>query len=73
MYEKMTARENLRFFASLYRGKSRNIDELLRQMALLDSAPFTNMGSVVEVFSDLTLWMKIKDTIQKININANVA
>lgn len=38
MYEKMTARENLRFFASLYQGKSRNIDELLRQMALLDSA-----------------------------------
>ena len=38
MYEKMTAKENLRFFASLYRGKSRNIDELLRQMALLDSA-----------------------------------
>lgn len=38
MYEKMTARENLRFFSSLYQGKSRNIDELLRQMALLDSA-----------------------------------
>ena len=42
-------------------------------MALLDSAPFTNMGSVVEGFSDLTLWMKIKGTIQKININANVS
>lgn len=46
---------------------------MITDMSVLQSAPFTNMGSVVEVFSDLTLWMKIKNTIQKININANVA
>ena len=46
---------------------------MITDMSVLQSAPFTNMGSVVEVFSDLTLWMKIKGTIQKININANVA
>ena len=36
---------------------------------VLQSAPFTNMGSVVEVFSDLTLWVKIKSTIAKVNQN----
>ena len=46
---------------------------MITDMSVLQSAPFTNMGSVVEVFSDLTLWMKINNTIQKININANVA
>ena len=38
MYEKMTARENLRFFASLYKMKTRNIDELLQMVDLQYSA-----------------------------------
>lgn len=38
MYEKMTARENLDFFASLYKKKVRSIDELLEQVGLTDSA-----------------------------------
>ena len=32
--------------------------------------PSTDQGSVVEVFADLTLWEKIKGTIDQINANA---
>lgn len=34
MYEKLTAKENLRFFSSLYERKPRPIDELLRMVGL---------------------------------------
>lgn len=34
-YEKLTAEENLKFFASLYQKKPRNIDQLLEQIGLL--------------------------------------
>ena len=43
---------------------------LLKDMTVLQSAPFTDHGSIVEVFTDLSLWMKIKQTIDKINANA---
>lgn len=35
LYDKMTARENLKFFASLYREPKRDIDELLDSVGLL--------------------------------------
>ena len=35
LYEKMTARENLKYFASLYSGEKRDIDELLSDVGLL--------------------------------------
>lgn len=38
MYDKLTARENLRFFASLYERKHRPIDELLDEVGLLNDA-----------------------------------
>lgn len=34
MYEKLTAKENLRFFSSLYQGTTRSIDELLQMVGL---------------------------------------
>lgn len=34
MYEKLTAKENLQFFSSLYKNKSRPIDELLKMVGL---------------------------------------
>ena len=38
MYDKLTARENLRFFASLYEKEHRPIDELLNKVGLLNDA-----------------------------------
>ena len=38
MYEKLSARENLEFFSSLYRRRARSIDELLRMVGLENDA-----------------------------------
>ena len=38
MYEKLTARENLRFFSSLYEKKPRPMEELLRMAGLEQDA-----------------------------------
>lgn len=38
LFDKLTARENLEYFASLYSGKRRDIDELLSQVGLLNHA-----------------------------------
>ena len=38
LFEKLTARENLDYFASLYSGKKRNIDELLKEVGLFEHA-----------------------------------
>ncbi len=38
MYEKLTARENLKFFGSLYLGESRPVDELLEAVGLINDA-----------------------------------
>jgi fluoroquinolone transport system ATP-binding protein len=37
-YGRLTARENLRYFGSLYRGETQDLDELLEQVDLLDEA-----------------------------------
>ena len=37
-YGRLTARENLRYFASLYEGETAEVDELLEQLDLLDHA-----------------------------------
>lgn len=38
LYEKLTARENLLYFSSLYKGNKRNIDELLEKVGLSNHA-----------------------------------
>ena len=43
-----------------------------QDMSVLQEPPFTDQGSVVEVFTDLTLWLGIKAVIDKINANAEV-
>ena len=43
---------------------------VMKDMSVLQEAPFTDRGSIVEVFTDLTLWYRIKQTIDMINANA---
>ncbi|MGN1187492.1 MAG: ATP-binding cassette domain-containing protein [Lachnospiraceae bacterium] len=38
LFEKLTARENLKYFASLYSGEKRDIDELLKEVGLFEHA-----------------------------------
>jgi type I restriction enzyme R subunit len=46
---------------------------LLKDFSVLQSAPFTDNGSIVEVFTDLSVWMGIKRIIDRINSNAIAA
>ena len=46
---------------------------LMKDLSVLQEPPFTDNGSIVEVFSDLTLWIGIKRIIDRINANAVAA
>ena len=46
---------------------------LMKDLSVLQDAPFTDNGSVVDVFTDLTVWLGIKRVIDKINANAIAA
>jgi len=46
---------------------------ILKDFSVLMSSPFTDKGSVVELFEDLSLWKDIKKTIETINANAIAA
>ena len=43
---------------------------LMKDLSVLQESPFTDHGSIVEVFTDLTLWVGIKRIIERINANA---
>ncbi len=43
---------------------------ILKDLSVLQEAPFTDRGSVVDVFTDLSVWMKIRNAIEKVNANA---
>lgn len=43
---------------------------LLKDLSVLQEAPFTDGGSVAEVFTDLNVWMGIRKVIDQINANA---
>ena len=46
---------------------------MMKDMSVLQETPFTDQGSIVEVFTDLSVWMGIRQTIEKINANAVAA
>ena len=48
-------------------------EHIMKDMSVLQDAPFTDNGSIVEVFTDLTLWFDIKKVIDEINANATAA
>ncbi len=45
---------------------------MMKDLSVLQEPPFTDQGSVVEVFTDLSLWLGIKAVIDRINSNAAV-
>lgn len=53
------------------------MEELLKKsmtdFSVLQEAPFTDRGSITEVFNDVSVWLGIKNTIDMINANALAA
>ena len=45
---------------------------IMKDMSILREAPFSDRGSIVEIFTDVTVWTGIKKIIDKINANAVV-
>ncbi len=43
---------------------------MMKDLSVLQESPFTDKGSVVEIFTDLNLWMGIRKVIEQINANA---
>ncbi|MBP9989569.1 MAG: DEAD/DEAH box helicase family protein [Ruminococcus sp.] len=43
---------------------------VLKDFSVFQEPPFTDNGSIVEVFTDISLWMGIRSVIEKINSNA---
>lgn len=46
---------------------------LMKDLSVLQESPFTDQGSVVDIFTDLNVWMGIRKVIEGINANAMVA
>ncbi|MDE6790964.1 MAG: DEAD/DEAH box helicase family protein, partial [Clostridia bacterium] len=46
---------------------------ILKDFSVLRESPFTDRGSIVEVFSDMTVWLGIRAIIEQINNNASAA
>ena len=42
----------------------------MKDLSVLQDAPFTENGNTVEVFTDLTVWPEINKIIDNINANA---
>lgn len=43
---------------------------MMTDLSVLQEPPFTDQGSVVDIFTDLTVWSAIRKTIERINANA---
>ena len=46
---------------------------MLKDLSVLQESPFTDQGSIVEVFTDLSVWMGIRRVIEQVNANALAA
>ena len=46
---------------------------LMKDLSVLQEPPFTDQGSIVEVFSDMAVWLGIRKAIERVNANALVA
>lgn len=43
---------------------------LMKDLSVLQESPFTDQGSVVEVFTDMSVWLGIRKVIEQVNANA---
>lgn len=43
---------------------------LMKDLSVLQESPFTDKGSVVEIFTDLAVWQGIRKVIEQVNANA---
>ena len=43
---------------------------MMKDLSVLQDSPFTDRGSVVDVFTDLSMWQRIHRVIESINMNA---
>lgn len=46
---------------------------MMKDLSVLQETPFTDRGSIVEVFTDLSVWMGIRRVIDQVNANALAA
>ena len=46
---------------------------LMKDLSVLQESPFTDQGSVVEIFTDISIWAGIRKAIESINANAIAA
>ena len=46
---------------------------MMKDLSVLQETTFTDQGSIVEVFTDVTVWMGIRRVIEQVNANALVA
>jgi type I restriction enzyme R subunit len=46
---------------------------MMKDLSVLQDSPFTDQGSIVEVFTDLSVWAGIRKVIERVNENATVA
>lgn len=43
---------------------------IMNDLSVLQESPFTDQGSIVEIFTDVSVWMGIRKVIDTINANA---
>ncbi len=43
---------------------------VMEDLSVLQEPPFTDQGSVVDIFNDMSIWAKIRNVIDMINSNA---
>lgn len=46
---------------------------MMKDLSVLQEAPFTDQGSIVDIFTDMTIWIGIRRVIEKVNANALAA
>ena len=43
---------------------------MMKDMSVLQETPFTDQGSIIDIFSDMSVWMGIRNVIHQVNTNA---